>query len=106
MDMNIMCYKTADELGDLPLIKTYPLTSDNKLGVSMMYFAPIGPSPCGGAYNFDEPNFVYRWNTFLYYPRSALNSTNNVRPHALTERSLATLCISTDRFVGLHPVEA
>jgi len=60
MDMNIMCYATQDDLGDLPLIKTYPFTSDENLRVSMMYFAPLTMSGTGGAYNFDDPNLVYR----------------------------------------------
>ena len=60
MDMNIQCFLTQEDLGDLPLIKTYPFTSEEKLNVSMKYFAPVGVSPSGGAYNFDEPNFVYR----------------------------------------------
>ncbi len=72
MDMNIQCFLTQEDLGDLPLIKTYPFTSEEKLNVSMKYFAPVGVSPSGGAYNFDEPNFVYRWNTFLYYPRASI----------------------------------
>jgi len=68
MDMNIMCYKTQEDLGDVPLYKSFPFTTSPNVSVKFQFFAPILPGVAGGAYLFDTPNYVYRWNTFLYYP--------------------------------------
>jgi hypothetical protein len=72
MDMNIMCFKTQADLGDLSLEKSYPFTSNENIRVGMKYFAPVAPAPGGKSYDFDTPSYVYRWNTFLYYPHTTI----------------------------------
>lgn len=68
VDMDIIAYFTQKQIKDVPLYKEFPFTSDPKLKVRYQYATPIFVSS-GAAY---AESYVYRWNTWLYYPRTTI----------------------------------
>ena len=73
VDMDIIAYYTQAQIKDVPLYKDFPFVSDPKLKVRYQYAAPTyaitSGSDAGAKY---QESYVYRWNTWVFYPRSSI----------------------------------
>lgn len=68
MDNNLMCYKTQEDLDNIPVFKQFRYITNEKLFSIYYYFSKVNVLS-SLAY---EENIIYRWNTFLYYPMTLI----------------------------------